>query len=77
MRLSSSPTSRASYFLLFHAWQHLCDWRDWPLRVRQLRTAAYASLEDTGLKSKRKQQAAAKLAYVKMMEDLGKFESTL
>ena len=37
----------------------------------------YASLEDTGLKSKRKQQAAAKLAYVKMMEDLGKFESTL
>ena len=37
----------------------------------------YASMEDTGLKSKRKQQAAAKVAYVKMMEDLGKFESTL
>ena len=46
MRLSSSPTSRASYFLLFHAWQHLCDWRDWPLRQHQLRASAYASLDD-------------------------------
>ena len=32
----------------------------------------YASMEDTGLKSKRKQQAAAKVAYTKMMDDLAK-----
>jgi len=37
----------------------------------------YASMEDTGLKSKRKQQAAAKVAYTKMMDDLAKYESSL
>ena len=48
MRLSASPTSRASYFLLYHAWQHLCDWRDWPLRLRQLRDSARAALDTSG-----------------------------
>ena len=47
MRLSQSATSRASFFLLYHAWQHLCDWRDWPMRARQLRASTAAALDGT------------------------------
>ena len=48
MRLSQSATSRASVFLLYHAWQHLCDWRDWPMRQAKLRAATAAALDTAG-----------------------------
>ena len=41
MRLSASATSRASYFLLYHAWQHLCDWRDWSVPLTLTLTTDY------------------------------------
>ena len=45
--LSSAQMVVMSYYLLYHAWQHLCDWRDWDVRLRILAERLHSSLGDT------------------------------
>ena len=47
--LSKAPMVVMSFYLLFHAWQHLCDWRDSESRLRQLEARIRISLGDTPL----------------------------
>ena len=44
--LSTAPMVLMSFYLLFHAWQHLCDWREWEGRLRMLTARIHASLGD-------------------------------
>ena len=44
--LSTAPMVLMSFYLLFHAWQHLCDWREWDGRLRMLATRVHVSLGD-------------------------------
>ena len=47
--LSTAPMVLMSFYLLFHAWQHLCDWREWDSRLRMLSARLHASLGDEAL----------------------------
>lgn len=40
----AAPLARMSYTLLFHSWQHACDWRDWESRFGALKARLVASL---------------------------------
>ena len=44
--LSTAQMVVMSYYLLYHAWQHLCDWRDWEARLRVLADHLHQSLGD-------------------------------
>eukprot|EP00966_Prymnesium_polylepis_P328789 7384549-Prymnesium_polylepis.1 len=33
---ATTPVALPSYYLLYHAWQHLCDWRQYDARLRML-----------------------------------------
>ena len=44
--ISRAPMVLLSYYLLFHAWQHLCDWRSWEYRLRTLSQRLHASVGD-------------------------------
>ena len=46
-QLSNAPMVLMSFYLLYHAWQHLCDWRDWDSRLQMLAARIHASLGDT------------------------------
>ena len=45
--LSTAPMVLMSFYLLFHAWQHLCEWRDYEGRLKILSARIHASLGDT------------------------------
>ena len=54
-----TDASRGALFLLFHAWQQTCDWRDYDKRLRAIERILEASLAQSAAAARRLVAAAA------------------